>query len=164
LGWRFNLAAGIKPPLASTERLLSTGSWDFGFLLTADRRWQRNALIFNLGVVFPGEYEETHYGMSFDPPTLPSLNMSWLHRFKRWPNTRLFLQFLAAKHIYSGLTDSDLSDPGFQMTVGMKWATRAGILGVGLTENLFNFDNTPDIGVHLSWGLLIDSRGRMGAF
>lgn len=162
-GWRFNLAAGVKPPLASTERLLSTGSWDFGILVTADRRWQSNAVIFNLGFVFPGTYEESRYGTSFDPPTLSSLNMSWLHGFKRWPRTRMFFQLLAARHMYSDLMDSDISDPEFQMTIGMKWATSAGVLGVGLTENLLNFDNTPDIGVHVSWGVLLDSRRQTGA-
>jgi hypothetical protein len=163
-GWRFNLAAGIKPPIASTEKLLSTGSWDFGMLLTADKRWQHDALIFNLGLVAPGEYKETHIGRSFDPPMLPSLNLSWLHRCRRWTNTRVFLQLLAARHIYSRQTDSDIADPEFQMTVGMKWVTRMGVLGVGLTENLLNFDNTPDIGIHLSWGLLLERRGRRGSF
>lgn len=47
---------------------------------------------------------------------------------------------------------TDLSDPEFQITFGVKWATTDGVFGIGLTENLFNYANTPDIGVHLSSG------------
>ncbi|MGH9380497.1 MAG: hypothetical protein ACRD2Z_07785 [Thermoanaerobaculia bacterium] len=32
---------------------------------------------------------------------------------------------------------------------GFKWNTRLGVFGVGVNENLLNYDNTPDIGVHL---------------
>jgi len=161
-GWRFNLAGGAKPPLADPDKGLSTGSWDLGLLFTADRRWRRNALILNIGIVFPGEFEETRYGMAFDPPTMPSLNVSWLHRFKKWPNTRFFLQMLTAEHVYSRQTNTGISDPEFQITAGMKWATRAGVWGVGLTENIFSYDNTPDIAVHLSWGLLFDRPKKQG--
>jgi hypothetical protein len=61
--------------------------------------------------------------------------------------------------VHWGLTDRlDLSVAvpyiGFSGGIldGLKWATKAGVFGVGLTENLFNFSNTPDIGIHLSWG------------
>ena len=47
--------------------------------------------------------------------------------------------------------------------MGMKWATRTGVWGVGLTENLFNYDNTPDIAVHLSWGMLFERPKKQGS-
>ena len=45
----------------------------------------------------------------------------------------------------------------------MKWATRAGVWGVGLTETILNYDNTPDIAIHLSWGMLFDRPKNRGS-
>ena len=70
--------------------------------------------------------------------------------------TALACVVIAAEHVYSRQTNTGISDPEFQITVGMKWATRIGVWGVGLTENLFNYDNTPDIADHLSWGMLFE--------
>jgi hypothetical protein len=38
---------------------------------------------------------------------------------------------------------------------------KAGVFGVGLTEDFFHYANTPDIGIHLSWGDFF-GRGRDG--
>ena len=59
---------------------------------------------------------------------------------------------LLSEHPLRDFVESDLSDPEFQITFGLKWATKAGVFGVGLTENVFHYANTPDIGIHLSWG------------
>jgi len=148
--WRSNLELGIKVPLMDEEKFLSTGSWDLGYQLTVDRRYARDAWIINLGTVFPGKFEQT----DFRPPNLPFVNISWLHRLKRWTSTRSFVQVLFAEHPYRAIVDSELSDLEFQLTAGLKWDTSAGIIGFGLTENLLNFDNTPDFGLHFTWGLL----------
>ena len=49
---------------------------------------------------------------------------------------------------------SDIADLELQLTTGVKWNTPLGVLGLGITENILNHDNTPDIGVHVSWGYL----------
>lgn len=148
--WHSNIEIGIKAPLMSEDNFLSTGSWDVGFQLTLDRQFIRDSLIVNLGTVFPGKFKQTN----FQPPNLPFVNISWLHRFKRWNNTRSFVQTLFAEHPYRELIDSDLSKLEFQITAGLKWDTTMGIIGLGLTENILNFDNTPDFGIHFTWGVL----------
>lgn len=150
LNWRSNLEIGIKIPLMNEEKYLSTGSWDFGYQLTIDRLFERDAWIINAGEVFPGEYKQSE----FQPPNLPFINISWMHRFKDWTSTRFFTQILVAKHPYRELVSSGLSDVASQITLGLKWDTDIGIIGFGITENLFNFDNTPDVGLHLTWGIL----------
>jgi len=151
-GWRFNLEAGLKPPLASESKALTSGAWDGGLQLTADRRWRRNALILNLAVVSPGDFEDTDFRVGVKVPILKSLQASWIHLFTGGRHTRVFLQALLAEHPLSDLVESDLTKLEAQLTVGVKWDTSVGTWGIGLTENLFNMDNTPDIGVHLSWG------------
>lgn len=148
--WRYNLTTGIKVPLADEKVFLSTGSWDVGFQLVADRRFSRDALIFSMGLIFPGDIKLRN----FDTPHLPFFNISWLHRFKGPTSTSYFLQMLLAEHPFRETINTELSDLEFQLTTGFKWNTSLGIIGVGLTENLFNFDNTPDIGFHLTWGVL----------
>jgi hypothetical protein len=152
--WRFSIGGGIKAPVAEADAGLSTGAWDVGILFTADLRLPKNALIVNLSYVVPGRVHNIDVTgkRDIDLPDLPSLNLSWIHRFDRWQRTRTFVQVLLSEHPLRDFVDSDLSDPEFQITFGLKWATKAGVFGVGLTENLFNFANTPDIGIHLSWG------------
>jgi hypothetical protein len=153
-GWQYGISAGIKAPLASTEKFLSSGGWDFGLQLVADRRFERNALIVNLSVVKPGNFEQTEIEL----PLLPALHVSWIHLFKRMPRTRLMLQALVAEHPFRKVVDSDLSELETQLTLALKWNTPLGVIGLGLTENVFNMDNTPDIGLHFSWGLLVQRK------
>jgi hypothetical protein len=152
--WRFSVGAGVKAPVADPEAGLSSGAWDFGILVTADLRLPKDALIVNLGYVVPGTVQglDVSGKRDFDLPNLPSLNLSWMHRFNRWKRTRTFVQVLLAEHPLRDFVDSDLSEPEFQITFGLKWATKVGVFGVGLTENVFHYANTPDIGIHLSWG------------
>jgi len=155
--WRFSVGAGVKAPVADVDAGLSTGAWDVGVLLTADLRLPKDALIINLGYVVPGTVSSLDVAgaRDFALPDLPSLNVSWIHRFNRWKRTRTFVQVLLSEHPLRDFVDSDLSDPEFQITFGMKWATSVGVFGVGLTENVFHYANTPDIGIHLSWGTFL---------
>ena len=147
--WGFNLAGGVKVPVAD-EGFLSSGNVDFGLLLTAQASWKRHALFLNLSVVEAGEFESD----DVDPPVLPAFHVSWMRAFGKSRQTRLFLQLLAAEHAFSDLFDSDISELELQVTLAVKRATRAGVFGFGLTENILAYDNTPDIGIHLSWGYL----------
>lgn len=155
-GWQYGLTLGVKPPIANTTRFLSTGSWDYGLQLVADRRFKHSALIVNLSAVRAGTFDQN----GFDPPVLPALNLSYLYRFQHFPRTRVMLQALVAEHPFRDLVDSDLSKLETQLTLAMKWNTPLGVFGLGLTENVFNMDNTPDIGLHLSWGLLVQRDDR----
>lgn len=149
--WTFSIEGAVKPPLADVDDWLSSGGWDFGVQATAERRWRRDALVLNLALVVPGDYEIEG---TFDPPDLPSANVAYLHRFGK--RVTGVIQALYSENIFRDEVDSDLSVYEFQVTAGVKIDTLGGTIGIGITENLFNFDNTPDFGVHLSYGILID--------
>ena len=72
------------------------------------------------------------------------------------------LERLVAEHPFRKVVDSDLSELETQLTLAMKWNTPLGVIGLGLTENVFNMDNTPDIGLHFSWGLLVRRKDGAG--
>lgn len=150
-GWRYAMVIGAKAPLADQTESLSTGSWDFGAQLTAERRGKYNAFLLNISLVRPGDFRQN----GLELPLLPSAHLTFMHRFKRFPNTRIMLQALIAEHPFRDLVDSALTELETQLTLAIKWNTPMGVLGLGLTENLFNMDNTPDIGLHVSWGLLL---------
>ena len=56
--------------------------------------------------------------------------------------------------------DSDLAEAEFQATAGFTWEVAGGRLGLAVTENMFNYDNTPDIAFHISYGRLFGQRDR----
>jgi len=150
-GWRFAVEAGVKPPLADADTLLSTGSVDLGAQLIAQRQWRAHGVVVNLAWVLPGEFEEAE---AFDPPDLPSLNVAYGYRFSG--RVRGIAQVFFSENIFREVNDSDLSELEFQLSAGVKIDAIGARLGLGITENLFNFDNTPDFAVHLSYSILFD--------
>ena len=149
-GWNFNLTTGLKVPLADEDVFLSTGSWDAGFQFIADKRFQYDAFIINAGIVFPGDIRIRN----FDFPSLPFVTLSWLHGFEGQMRKKFFLQILFSEHPFHETVNTELSDIQFQITAGLKYDTSVGVIGIGLTENILNFNNTPDLGLHFTWGIL----------
>lgn len=152
-GWKLSLEAGVKLPLGDEEEFLSTGGTDWGFQLTAQRRWRRRAVVINVGLVRPGAFEESR---TFDPPELPSVNLAYLRRLGQ--RTTGVLQMHFSENIFREVTDSALSELEFQITIGVKRESLGGVVAFGVTENIFHYDNTPDFAVHASYGVLVGSK------
>lgn len=152
-GWRFGVQGGVKLPLADADRLLSTGSLDAGVQLSGERRWLTNALVLNLSWVAPGDFENAE---GFTPSDLPSLDVAWIHRLGR--RTSMVVQALFSESIFRDVTRSAIAHAEFQLTTGLTWRTAHGRLALAMTENLFNYDNTPDFAIHLSYGHLFERR------
>ena len=149
-GWRVGLEAAWKIPVAQSGKLLSSGSADYGVQLALGRTWRKNALVINASYVITGAFDGAP---GFEPANLPALNLAYLRRLNaRWT---LVLQFLTAGSIFSDTIDSSLSDLEFQTTIGVKWRLRKGYVGIAVTENLFNYDNTPDIAGHVSFSVVV---------
>ncbi len=149
--WQFNLGGGVKIPFSDDDSdLLTSGGLDVGLMLTAQARLRKSAFLFNLSVVQAEEFAQSEV----DPPLLPSLTISWILPLGSRGKTRVSLQGFAAEHAFSDLFDSAISELEVQMTLAVKRATPIGVFGLGLTENLLAYDNTPDIGLHFSWGYL----------
>jgi len=152
-GWSFSIEGAIKPPVADRDDWLSSGSWDVGVQASAQRIWGKNAVVLNLAVVAPGDF---NIEGGFDPAALPSANLAYVRRLT--PRTTAVVQALYSENIFRDEVDSDLSAYEFQMTAGVRFDALGGVIGVAVTENLFNFDNTPDFGFHVSYSRLIGGR------
>ncbi len=150
-GWEIGFEAAIKLPFADETKFLSSGGIDYGLQVALARRWRKNAVVLNVSYVFTDEFK---LAPGFRPSDLPAINLSYLRRIGS--RTTAVVQLMMAGSIFSDVTDSALSELEFQTTFGVKWELGKGILGFAVTENIFNYANTPDIGAHLSYGVIFD--------
>ena len=141
--WRMSVVAGIKVPIGSTSKRLSTGRADFGtaFALTGDLgRWYVN---FNGGVMFPGDIE---FFPGLDPVPMFGLAGSFGCRFR---TTSLWVQLQWEQSPLRHATDMTLSDDIYDVSLGMRFPLAGGVRGfVALTENVVAFESSSDIGFH----------------
>jgi hypothetical protein len=69
-------------------------------------------------------------------------------RFK--PTMSLMFQYLGTEGVATDL--GVFSDVSHEVVLGWKWEVRPnGVLEIGFIENIIEFDNSPDFGVHAGW-------------
>lgn len=143
-GYNVVLEAAAKIVLDKSGRLVSTGSNDYGLQLSLQRFFRRNALYLSLANVY---YRSPDLGLSEDL-WIPTVVAGWETRIAK--HTSFILQAYASKSAVQETDLDELSAAKLQATVGLQWLYRGHVVRLGITENLANFDNTPDIGVNLS--------------
>ena len=146
--WRASLVAGIKIPIGSTSKRLSTGHADFGtaFAVTGDLgRWSVNV---NGGVIVPGDVE---FFPALDPTPMAAVGASVGYRFR---TTSLWLQLQWEQSPLRDATDLTLTDDVYDVSLGVRFPLARGVRGYfAATENVVAFDNSSDIGFHagITW-------------
>jgi hypothetical protein len=137
--------AAAKVVVVDSGRLVSTGENDYGLQISLQRFFRRNALYLSLaGVYFPSPDP----GLSEDL-IIPTIVAGWETRISRHAN--FIVQTYASRSTVQETDLDELSANKFQATIGVQWRYRGSVLRFGITENLANFDNTPDIGFNLSF-------------
>src|SRR5262245_34093210 len=137
--WRTSFAAGLKVPIGSTPKRLSTGRADAGiaFAVTGEvGRWRLN---FNGGGIVPG-------GISFlrglDTAPFAGVAASAGYRFT---STSLWLQLQWEQSPFRDATQTPLSDDVHDVSLGVRFPLGGSVRGyVAFTENVFAFDNSSD--------------------
>lgn len=152
-GWRPAVQIGAKLAVADEEKFLSSGNDDWGVQLTLEKGWRKYGLVLNASWVDLGDFEA-----GLDGSNVAALHISWMRYYGR--RTLGVLQFFSGDNLFGDVTTTDFGEIEFQISAGFKVFFRRSFVGFGLTENLFNFDNTPDIGVHLMTGFFLTGRGR----
>ena len=136
--------AAAKLVVDRSQRLVSSGKADYGVQVSFQRFFARNAFYLTLAGV---RYAGPDNGLAADL-WLPTLIAGWETRISR------HLNFIAQSYFSkSNIQDTgldELSAEKIQATVGLQWLYKGNVLRFGITENIANFDNTPDIGVNLS--------------
>ncbi|MEX1310029.1 MAG: DUF3187 family protein [Candidatus Sulfomarinibacteraceae bacterium] len=124
---------------------LDGGSLDIALSAAASRRFGDFYAYLTVGYAWYGS--DAVYGLELESTQATVLAaLEW--RFR--PRMSLVLQYLGTQGVAKDL--SVFSDPSNEVVLGWKWEARdAGVLEVGLLENIIEFGNSPDFGVHAAW-------------
>jgi len=141
--WRMGVVSGVKVPIASTSKLLSSGSADFGAAYAATGDLGRWCVNLNAGLVFPGRVDvlgglnaspmfgvATSFGVKLDPVSL-------------------WLEFQWEQSPFRKATTSGLAEDVADLALGMRFPMGGRVRGFfAFTENLIALENSSDIAFH----------------
>jgi hypothetical protein len=144
--WRLTLEAAVKVPVGGRRLLLSTGRTDYGVQASAQRLGSVNAFYVDAAAVY---YAGTTEPAPQSSQVIPTLVFGWERKLTA--RTNLNLQGYISRSVYShDETDVDeLLGEKYQYTIGLRHRIENFVLSFGLTENLQNINNTPDLGFQL---------------
>jgi len=147
-GWSFVVEAAVKPALQGAEEFRSTGETDFGVQATFQRFGDHHAWYIGASAVY---YDGRSSITPTDPQIVPTLVLGYERHLGS--KTHLVLQAYASESIYSR-EDTDLDEllgMKYQLSLGIYRRIGRGVLSFAITENLQNFNNTPDVGMQLGF-------------
>ncbi len=143
--WNLIAEVAAKIPRGSEEFMVSTGKADYGVQLSLQRFFRRNALYATLSEV---RFGSPDIGLAVDQ-WIPTLILGWETRITQHLN--FILQTYASRSTVQETNLDELSANKMQATLGLQWHNRGNVVRFGITENLASFNNTPDVGVTLSF-------------
>jgi len=146
--WDVVLEFAAKLPLGARDPLFSSGHADVGAQVSLQRQWADHGLYISISHVAFGGSDD--FGDAVNRQ-IPSATVAWETRIGR--NTSAILQATAARSVFAGATDPELAANQYQMSAGVRHVSGALHYTFAITENLVNFNNTPDIGFHVGVGI-----------
>jgi hypothetical protein len=154
--WALTVEGAVKVPIDGARNLLSTGHYDYGLQASLQRRGARHALYFNAGAVY---YGGADFPVPQDSQLAPTLIVGY--EFQWTDRTNLNAQVYASSSLYShDSTDLDeLTSTKYQYSLGLRHRIGQSVITFGITENVQNINNTPDIGFQLGYAYLPHPRG-----
>ena len=147
-GWDVVVEAAAKVAFRGQEDFLSTGKSDYGLQATLQRFSDHHAWYVSAsGVYYDGSTNMTPTGAQI----VPTLIIGYERKLS--PKTHLVLQGYVSNSVYSH-EDTDLQellDTKYQLSIGVYRRFNRGVFSFAFTENLQNFNNTPDVALQLGW-------------
>jgi hypothetical protein len=147
-GWNFSLEAALKLPVAGQRDLLSTGRMDLGLQASAQHRRGRNAYYVDVATVWYG-------GGQAPSPVEEQLVPTFVVGYERQltARTNLNLQGYVSPSLYSRAETGlrELRATKYQATLGLRHRVDSHVWTVGITENLQNINNTPDMSFQVGY-------------
>jgi hypothetical protein len=146
-GWDVAVELAAKVAVDGNRFLLSTGRNDYGLQITLQRRLGhtgRHALYLSGSGVHYAGGPEVPGGESQIIPTIVAG-----YSYGLTPRTSLILQGYASTSVVQDTTLEELKEEKYQMSLGVQSRSRNILWNFAITENISNFNNTPDIGVQM---------------
>jgi hypothetical protein len=150
-GWDMSMEVAAKLAVDGERPLLSTGRSDYGFQASLRRLGGANAFHLDIAAVY---YSGQAAPSAQQAQLVPTIVLGWERRLGA--RTNLNLQGYASRSVYrQEQTDLDelLSDK-YQLSVGLRHRFERSIVSFAVTENLQNFNNTPDVGFQFGYAWL----------
>ena len=146
VGWALSVEAAVKVPVGTRSSMLSTGHVDYGLQASLQRRSGRHALYLDAAAVYYGGGD---FPVPQDAQVIPTLIVGYERRLTN--ATNITLQAYVSKSVYSHeQTDlSELTGTKYQYSLGLHHRMKQLLFSFGITENVQNLNNTPDIGFQL---------------
>lgn len=146
-GWDIVVEAAAKIAVDGERFLLSTGKNDYGVQATLQRRFgatgRHAAYLSGSAVYYAGG------------PEVPGDEDRWIptliagYSFGLSQRASLILQAYASRSVVQDTTVEELTHDKYQLSVGVQSRRESFLWSLALTENISNFDNTPDVGFQL---------------
>ena len=147
-GWNYVVEAAVKLAVQGHEEFQSTGETDYGVQATLQRFGENHAWYVSASAVY---YDGRSSITPTDPQIVPTLVLGYERKLS--DRTHLVLQGYISDSVYTR-EDTDLDEllgMKYQLSAGIHHRIGRGVLSFAFTENLQNFNNTPDVGLQLGW-------------
>lgn len=146
-GWDMVVELAAKVAVDGERFLLSTGHNDYGAQITLQRRLGktgRHALyLAGSAVYYAGGPEMADPDSQIIPTLIAGYSFGVTRR------TSFILQGYASRSVIQDSTLDELTDDKFQLSIGVQSRFTNVLWSFAVTENVSNFENTPDIGVQI---------------
>lgn len=149
--WRLSLEAAVKVPVGGRRLLVSTGRTDYGVQASLQRFGNHHAVYMDVAAVY---YAGAVEPVPQDSRIIPTLIVGYERKLTA--RTNVNIQGYISTSVYSrDQTDLDelLSDK-YQLSFGIRHRFEQFAVSFGITENVQNINNTPDIGLQLGLAYL----------
>jgi len=144
-GWDVVVEVAAKLALEGERFLLSTGKNDYGGQITLQRRLgstSRHAIYLSgSGVYYAGGPEIPGDESEFIPTLIAG------YSYGITPRTSVIVQGYASDSVVQKTTLHELKDRKYQLSLGVQTRNSNLLWSLAVTENISNFNNTPDIGI-----------------
>jgi len=146
--WSLSLEAAAKVPVGGARDWLSTGRTDVGAQASLMRRGARHAFFTSLSFVnYAGSDQELHPDAEVVPTLVLGVDSHLTGR------THSIVQFYASPSVFgaAGTRLEELTADKYLLSLGLRHHHGAHLVSFAVTENLANYDNTPDIAFQLGY-------------
>jgi hypothetical protein len=157
--WNLIAEAAVKVAFRDHDFFHSSGRSDYGVQLSLQRFFGKQALYLSVSEV---------YFSGFDPSALdpPPLVRNWITTVVLAYERRFFgpvngiFQLYRSPSTVAGTSLDDVTADKYQLSSGLQWQRGGWVYRLAVTENLRNFENTPDVGATVSVARVAIGGGR----
>lgn len=148
-GFDLAFAGAVKLPTGNLETMTGSGGWDFQAALFATWRpgWSKRDMVIH-GNLAHSRLGRATMGEGFPLRSITTLVLAF--EYRTTDRLAALLQTLVNIGPFPGSRLGPLNRTAIEATAGVRYAMSESLsLDIGLTENLSQYQNTPDVGLHV---------------